>query len=163
MGLVNENLMNSEPSLGSLSLKSQGYLQRSSSWNDYITHTMDVWYRWDEDNVANFAWYVTKWYLNPARILHGGATMTFIDHCMGALCYHTTNGAVSHTLQLSTQFIHPARANRWLFCEARHLSGTKSNLMVEADVWIQSIESMDTTFKKRMIAKSHGTFTTSKP
>ncbi len=156
MESVNENLKNSALSLGSHVLETQGYAQRSNHWDDYIAHTMDVWFRWDSDTEASFAWFVTPWHLNGAKVLHGGATTTFLDHCMGALCYNMTGGLFAHTLQLSTQFTHAVRANRWLMCQAKMVSGSRQILQLESVAWTQDMNKWGTA--GHVVARAHGTF-----
>jgi acyl-coenzyme A thioesterase PaaI-like protein len=156
MESANESSTNSALNLGSELLKQSGYAQRSDKWDDYIAHTMDVWFRWDSDIEASFAWYVTPWHLNGARVLHGGATVTFLDHCMGALCYNMTGGKFAHTLQLSTQFLRPVRANRWVMCTATLASGSKQVNQLEAVAWVQDMSRWPSI--GNIVAKAHGTF-----
>ena len=154
--LASVNSTNSALSLGSEILTKQGYRQRSKNWNDYISHTMDVWYRWDSDTEASFAWYVEPMHLNAAKVLHGGAMTTFLDHCMGAFCYNLTEGKFAHTLQMSTQFLHPVRANRWLMCDVVHAAGSKQMIQLEADVRIVDLNRWPTLGVSA--AKAHSTF-----
>ena len=150
------NLTSSVLSSGSEVLKQQGYSQRRKDWNDYISHTMDVWFRWDNDMEASFAWYVEPRHLNAAKVLHGGATMTFLDHCMGAFCYNMTEGKFAHTVQLSTQFLHPVRANRWLMCHVTLAAGSRQLIQLEAVTYQQDLAKWGTM--GTVAAKAHGTF-----
>ena len=146
--------MSSVLSSGLEIFKNQGYRQRRKDWNDYISHTMDVWYRWDSDTTASFAWYVEPMHMNAAKVLHGGAMSTFLDHCMGAFCYNLTDGKFAHTLQMSTQFLHPVRPNRWLMCNVKHIAGSKQMIQLEADVSIIDVN----TGQGVTAAKAHSTF-----
>lgn len=149
-------MKSSEIILGTELLSKQGYRQRTKDWNDYISHTMDVWYRWDSDTEASFAWYVEPMHLNAAKVLHGGAMTTFLDHCMGAFCYNLTEGKFAHTLQMSTQFLHPVRANRWLMCDVVHAAGSKQMIQLEADVRIVDLVRWPSLGVSA--AKAHSTF-----
>lgn len=142
------SLTNLDPSLDCDWLISEGFQRRSDRWNDFISHTMDVWWRLDGDSEASFAWYVNKGHMNGARVLHGGAMMTYLDHCMGALCYMRTGGQFAHTMQLSTQFIKPVRANRWVHAHVQHIAGTGSAQLLEAVAMVNST----------VVAKAHGSF-----
>lgn len=148
--------MSSVLSSGLEILTKQGYQQRSKDWDDYISHTMDVWYRWDGDAEASFAWYIEPKHLNAAKVLHGGAMTTFLDHCMGAFCYHLTDGKFAHTLQMSTQFLHPVRANRWLICNVIHQAGSKQMMQLEAEASIVDLVRWPTLGVTA--AKAHSTF-----
>lgn len=130
-------------------LAADGYQLRSVRWNDFVTQVMtDVWWKHDSPDTAKFAWYATDLHKNSAKMVHGGAVMTYLDHCMGALCYLRSGGQFAHTIQMSTQFLKPIRLNRWVHCHVRHSAGDGAIQLLEAEVSVGS----------RPVAKAHGTF-----
>ena len=141
--------MNSDTNLVSDRLIAEGFQLRKQDWNDFITHAMDpVYWRHDETGKASFAWQVSHTHANAAKILHGGAMSTLLDHCMGALVYLDNDGSFAHTMQMSTQFIRPVRIKRWVFVTARHLAGNGHNLILEAEASVVG----------QLVAKAQGTF-----
>lgn len=133
-------------------LLAAGYQRRSESWNDYITFLMDdVWWRYDQKGEASFAWNTKTKHLNAAKVLHGGAMASFLDHCMGALAYLDNSDSFAHTMQMGIQFISPVRANRWVFAKAKHLAGNQHNLILEVEARLGREDG-------NVIAKAQATF-----
>jgi hypothetical protein len=75
---------------------------------------------------------------------------------MGAFCYNLTEGKFAHTLQMSTQFLHPVRANRWLMCNVTHAAGSKQMIQLEAIASIADLNRWPLLGVDA--AKAHGTF-----
>ena len=78
---------------------------------------------------------------NLLDAVHGGALLGFIDVALFAACYHlgALNAGPSVTLDLSSQFIAPARTGMPLDAEVEILRGTKRlvflrGLLVQGDV-----------------------------
>lgn len=141
--------MNSDPSLISERLLLDGYQERSSRWDDHIKHNLGgVWWRHDAAGRASFAWCTTQTHLNGARVLHGGAMATLLDHCMGALAYLDNDSSFAYTIQMNVQFIAPVRANRWVWVTATQVAGNQHNLLLEAEARVQD----------QLVAKAQGTF-----
>lgn len=141
--------MNSDQNLIYDQLLLDGYQERSSSWNDHIKHNLGgVWWRHDGPGKASFAWLSTDSHLNGARVLHGGAMSTLLDHCMGALAYLDNDKHFAYTMQINVQFIKPVRANRWIFVTATQAAGNQHNLLLEAEAKVQG----------HTVAKAQGTF-----
>jgi len=141
--------MNLDPSLVCDQLLLDGFQERSSRWDDHIKHNLGgVWWRHDQTGKASFAWLSTKSHLNGARVLHGGAMATLLDHCMGALAYLDNDSSFAYTMQMNVQFIRPVRANRWIFVTARQVAGNQHNLLLEAEATVQD----------DVVAKAQGTF-----
>jgi uncharacterized protein (TIGR00369 family) len=127
----------------------EGYQERSSHWDDHIKHNLGgVWWRHDSVGQASFAWYSTGSHLNGAKVLHGGAMSTLLDHCMGALAYLDNDKNFAYTMQMNVQFIKPVRANRWVYVTARQMAGNQHNLLLEAEARVQGT----------VVAKAQGTF-----
>ena len=99
------------------SLRLLGYNVRGEHWKDFVTWTMQTWYKFTPDHsVANFAWYSQEAHRNSQGTTHGGALMTYMDYCMAAAVWDLT-GKAAYTIELNNQFIRPARTKRWLFTE----------------------------------------------
>ena len=141
--------MSSDQNLDCNELIAQGYQLRSSKWNDFITSKMDpIYWRHDCQGLASFAWQVTGEYLNAAKLLHGGAMCTLLDHSMGALAYLDSSGSFAHTIQMSVQFIQPVRKNRWIMVKAKHLAGNGHNILLSAEAIVND----------KVVASAQGTF-----
>lgn len=99
------------------SLRLLGYNVRGEHWRDFVTWTMQTWYKFSPDHsVAQFAWYSQEAHRNTQGTTHGGALMTYMDYCMAAAVWDLT-GKAAYTIELNNQFIRPARTKRWLFTE----------------------------------------------
>jgi hypothetical protein len=99
------------------SLRLLGYNVRGEHWKDYVTWTMQPWYKFAPDHsIAQFAWYSQEAHRNSQGTTHGGALMTYIDYCMAATVWDLT-GKAAYTIELNNMFIRPARTKRWLFTE----------------------------------------------
>jgi len=97
-------------------LRLLGYNLRSNVWDDFITHTMQTWFKFSPDHSeSNFAWYSNEFHQNTLKITHGGALMAYMDYCMAAHVWDMTGGRHAVTTQMQNKFVRPARINRWLF------------------------------------------------
>lgn len=133
-------------------LQEQGYTLREG-WDDVIQRDMEVWYRFTEDrSITHYAWFARRDHRNSAGFVHGGTLTTFLDHCMGSMCWLLTDGGFGWTITLNMQFLRPARADRWIFAEVRHLSGTDANILLAGDLHQGSLEGP-------RIAQGQGSFT----
>lgn len=104
-----------------------GYKKRSNHWNDFVTHTMQTWYKFKEDHsVSEFAWINNEHHNNSMGVTHGGALMTFMDYCMSATIWDLSDGGSSYTIELNNKFIRPARIHRWLFASVRPITTSDS-------------------------------------
>jgi len=141
--------MNSVPSSIYDQLIADGFLERSSHWNDHIQHNLgQVWWKHDAKGLARFAWFTTAYHLNGAKVLHGGVMSTLLDHCMGALAYLDNDKSFAYTMQMNVQFVKPVRANRWILVRAQQVAGNYHNLMLEAEATVQD----------HVVAKAQGIF-----
>lgn len=112
----------------------EGYILREG-WDDVIQRDMEIWYRFTEDRkVTHYAWFARRDHRNSAGTVHGGTLTTFLDHCMGSMCWFLTDGGYGWTMTLNMQFLRPARVDRWIFAEVRHLAGTGSNILLEGEL-----------------------------
>lgn len=101
-------------------LRLLGYNLRSDKWDDFVSHTMQTWFKFSPDHsVSNFAWYNNDNHRNSMNVTHGGALMTFMDYCMAASIWDHTGGKSAYTIELNNKFIRPARIGRWIFGEIR--------------------------------------------
>lgn len=133
-------------------LLQQGYILREG-WDDMIQRDMEVWYRFTEDHdLSHYAWFAREDHKNSAGFVHGGALATYMDHCMGSMCWLRTNGGFGWTMTLNMQFLKPARTNRWIFAEIRHLSGTGTNILLEGQLRSGSLSGP-------LLAQGQGSFT----
>lgn len=134
-------------------LLEQGYILREG-WDDVIQRDMEVWYRFTDDrSVTHYAFYPRRGHRNSAGFVHGGVLTMFMDHCMGSMCWLLTDGGFGWTMTLSMQFTRPARVERWIFAEVRHLSGQGSNILLEGRLY--SVPK----FSGPLIAQGQGSFT----
>ncbi len=134
-------------------LKEQGYVLREG-WDDAIQRDFEIWYRFTEDrSVSHYAFYPRRDHRNSAGFVHGGVIAIFVDHCMGSMCWRLTDGGFGWTITLNLQFVRPARVERWLFAEVRHLTGTDSNILLDARVY--SVPK----FSGPLVAQAQGSFT----
>jgi acyl-coenzyme A thioesterase PaaI-like protein len=103
-------------------LKILGYTRRSDHWQDFVTKTMATWYKFSPDHsVSEFAWVNNPHHRNSQGTTHGGALMTFMDHCMSAHIWDMTGGKSAYTTELNNRFIRPARITRWIFAKVHHI------------------------------------------
>lgn len=133
-------------------LLEEGYVLREG-WDDVIQRDMEVWYRFIADRtVTHYAWFAGPEHKNSAGFVHGGLLTTFLDHCMGSMSWMLTDGGFGWTITLNMQFLRPARTNRWIFAEVRHLSGTGTNLVFEGHLHQGSLSGP-------LVAQGQGSFT----
>ncbi len=134
-------------------LVEQGYVLREG-WNDTIQRDMEVWYRFTEDrSISHYAFYPRKEHRNSAGFVHGGILAAFLDHCMGSMCWRLTDGGFGWTMTFNIQYLRPARTERWLFAEVRHLAGSDSNILLDAKLY--SVPK----YSGPMVAQAQGSFT----
>lgn len=101
-------------------LRLLGYGLRSHRWNDFVSHTMQTWFKFSSDhNVSNFAFFNNENHRNSSGTTHGGVLMTYMDYCMSAAVWDLSGGRHAYTINLNNKFIRPARISRWLFAEVR--------------------------------------------
>jgi len=133
-------------------LVKQGYILRTD-WDDVIQRDFEIWYRFgDNPKISHYANYFTRNQRNAAGFVHGGVIATFLDHCMGSMCWRLSAGGQGWTITLNTQFIKPVRVNRWAFAEITHLSGTGSNLLFDAKLYQDRLDGT-------LVAQAQGSFT----
>lgn len=133
-------------------LLEQGYVLREG-WDDVIQRDFEVWYRFTEDRQrTQYAFYACRDHRNSAGLVHGGVLTTFMDHCMGSMCWFLTDGGFGWTMTLNMQFIRPARVNRWIFAEVQHLAGETTNILLEGHLHQGSLDGP-------LIAQGQGSFT----
>lgn len=131
----------------------QGYILREG-WDDVIQRDMEIWYRFTSDrSVTHYAFCPRLDHRNSAGFVHGGVLTTFLDHCMGSMCWMLTNGGFGWTITLNMQFIRPAKVQRWIFAEVRHLSGSATNILLEGRLYSTP------GFSGPLIAQGQGSFT----
>ena len=129
-----------------------GYHPRSNSWKDFVTYTMQTWFKFSQDHsVSEFAWYNNKYHRNTMNVTHGGALMTFMDQCMSATIWDLTGGQSAYTMQLDNKFVHPARLDRWIFCQVRPVE-VGDTIKLEGEIHVNEPNG-------HLVLKSSGEFT----
>ncbi len=77
-------------------------------------------------------------HLNPEGVVHGGAISSFADYVL----YRGIGDEIGHearyaTIELNTQFLAAAFANRWIYGEAHILRRTRSLIFAAGEIFDQ--------------------------
>ena len=109
-------------------LKLLGYTPRKNSGNDYVSKTMQVWYRFDIAGDSNeFAWVNTQSHSNENGVTHAGAVLTYMDYAMSTTI-HKITGRWPYITELNNKFTSSARIVRWLFASITVITRTDEDI-----------------------------------
>lgn len=106
-------------------LQREGWKQRSL--DGFIGTAGPLWTRRAEDG-WRYGFLTGAHHLNPARVVHGGALLTLVDHAISTVAWEASGRASCVTLQLDTHFL--AAVLEGHFVEARaHLKHRTASLL----------------------------------
>jgi uncharacterized protein (TIGR00369 family) len=93
------------------------------------------WYRREEGGFR-YGFPAEARHLNLGGVVHGGMLMSFADDVLGMTVWEAAGRKPCTTVQLSTQFISPARAGEFVEGRAEVLRSTRSVVFVRGLVTV---------------------------
>lgn len=87
--------------------------------------TGPIWVR-DEDGKPVFAFVAEQKHTNRHGIVHGGMIMTFLDQALGISASQGKKNLAKVTIQMSVQFVAPARPGEVVMAQCEVVKATRS-------------------------------------
>ena len=89
-----------------------------------------LWSRREGDDWA-YGLQVQAQHLNPARLLHGGALLTLVDHALSTMAWQAAQRQPCLTLQLDSHFLAGVGEGAFVEVRARIMQRTRSLLFLQ--------------------------------
>lgn len=80
-----------------------------------------------------FALLIDSRHVNRRQVMHGGMMMTYADATLGALAADQSDGVMSVTLNMQSQFLAPAKLGRIIEVKPELTRRTRSMLFIRGD------------------------------
>ncbi len=84
-----------------------------------------------------FALLIDDRHVNRRLVMHGGMMMTYADATLGSLAADLSNGVMSVTLNMQSQFLAPAKLGRVIEVKPELTRRTRSMLFIRGDFTVE--------------------------
>jgi uncharacterized protein (TIGR00369 family) len=84
-----------------------------------------------------FALLIDARHVNRRQVMHGGMMMTYADATLGALAADLSQGVMSVTLNMQSQFLAPAKLGRVIEVKPELTRRTRSMLFIRGDFTVE--------------------------